>query len=129
MASKGELLYDWLVRRLERDRQGFMAWLGSHVGERDGECILWVGITNPNGYCKFNARIGSGHTYFYTHHLIWTLANGRPLPDDREIDHRCGNQRCINHKHLQDVTRKINLRRRDERQKAKNSGAAPDCPF
>ena len=129
MASKGKLLYDWLTLRLERDRAGFIKWLESHVGEQNGECVLWKGKANPNGYCRFNVKINGKHTYFYVHHLIWTLANGRPLPDDREIDHECNEQRCMTHKHLPDVTRKVNLSRRDERQKRKNGGAAPDCPF
>lgn len=93
-------------------------WLRS---EPRGECILWTGAIDPNGYgMVYGTRFWMGTTR--PHRVSWMLANG-PIDDGAEIDHLCHNRdrncvpskclhrRCINPEHLEMVTHDENMRR------------------
>ena len=47
-----------------------------------GDCLVWTGTTDPNGY----ARISVSGRRVFAHRYAWEQANG-PIPDGVEIDH------------------------------------------
>lgn len=74
--------------------------------ERTESCWLWNRKIAVSGYGQFSGDSLLAHRYSYE------LFVG-PIPDDLQIDHLCGVKRCVNPAHLEAVTRKENLRRRD----------------
>lgn len=81
-----------------------------------GDCILWTGGFNADGYGKLKSE----GRWLYAHRLSYELANG-PIEEGVTIDHACHNEdrnceggvtclhrRCINPKHLRAVSRIIN---------------------
>lgn len=77
-----------------------------------GECILWRGNLNQNGYGRRWVRDDAGRrVQRYAHRLAWEEANGRQLRDDETVDHLCGVSACVNPAHLEAVTRVENTRR------------------
>lgn len=51
-----------------------------------------------------------GHTVA-VHRAVWVCEHGY-LPAKRQLDHTCGNRRCVNPSHLEPVTHKQNQKRR-----------------
>jgi hypothetical protein len=72
--------------------------------ERRGDCLEWTGYRNPKGYGKFklNGKVRTAT------HVVWEWAHG-PLPEGRELDHRCHNHACVRLRHLRPVTHKENM--------------------
>lgn len=71
-----------------------------------GRCWLWTGATDgPQGYSRI--RIGNGKR-IGVHVLAYTLANG-PIPEARDIHHRCENPKCVRPAHLIALTRKEHI--------------------
>jgi len=66
-----------------------------------GTCWRFTGTTTPYG------RIAKAQDS-YTHRLGWKLLRG-PIPEDKELHHRCGVHACWNPDHLQMVTHAENL--------------------
>jgi hypothetical protein len=66
-----------------------------------GTCWQFTGTTTPYG------RIAKAQDS-YTHRLGWKLLRG-PIPEDKELHHRCGVYACWNPDHLQMVTHAENL--------------------
>jgi hypothetical protein len=66
-----------------------------------GTCWQFTGTTTPYG------RIAKAQDS-YTHRLGWKLLRG-PIPEGKELHHRCGVYACWNPDHLQMVTHAENL--------------------
>ena len=66
-----------------------------------GSCWQFTGTCTPYG------RMAKAQDS-YTHRLGWKLLRG-PIPEDRELHHRCGVYACWNPDHLQIVTHAENL--------------------
>jgi HNH endonuclease len=66
-----------------------------------GTCWRFTGTTTPYG------RIAKAQDS-YTHRLGWKLLRG-PIPEGKELHHRCGVYACWNPDHLQLVTHAENL--------------------
>jgi len=82
----------------------------SHT-ESFGECLLWTGRKSKNGYGQF--RVGSrgiDRRMVRAHKWIYEYLVGC-VPDGLDLDHLCRNRACVNHLHLEPVTRRENLRR------------------
>ena len=73
-----------------------------------GECWLWTGPLNPNGYAQFSVE----GRRVYAHRFAYELLIG-PIPDGLQLDHLCRVRHCVNPKHLEPVTCQENLLRGD----------------
>lgn len=73
---------------------------------RDGDCWVWTGAKNDQGY----GQVVIDGQRAYTHRLVYELLVG-PIPDGLEIDHLCRNTSCCRPAHLEPVTHAENIRR------------------
>ena len=67
--------------------------------QHDGDCILWTGSKNPDGYGKIRVH----NSTQYAHRYAWERVNG-PIPGGMQIDHACWNPSCVNVEHLRLAT-------------------------
>lgn len=72
------------------------------------DCWLWQGATNGRGYGQMTVN----RKRTYAHRVSYELFVG-PIPALRQIDHLCGNPRCVNPAHLEPVTQSENVSRTD----------------
>jgi hypothetical protein len=77
-------------------------------------CWLWTAYIKPNGYASFYPGGGRHVPKTYVHRWAWETKNG-PVPNGLEIDHLCNIRHCVNPEHLEVVTRRENLDRRNAR--------------
>lgn len=76
--------------------------------EPDGDCWLWAGALDKNGYGKF--AFGPKHARRYTgaHRASW-IAHRGDIPDDMlVVDHLCRNTACVNPWHMELVSNWVN---------------------
>lgn len=69
-----------------------------------GDCWLWIGSRDVNGYGRIKAGRPSPSL---AHRVAYELSVGEIL-DGMEIDHRCHNRSCVNPSHLRLATSKQN---------------------
>jgi hypothetical protein len=87
--------------------------------DKSGDCWLWLGSLNEEGYGKFH----SGRSCVRAHRYAYKLLVG-PIPPGLNLDHLChtrdescrlGNEcphrRCVNPAHLEPVTQRENVHR------------------
>lgn len=74
--------------------------------QQQGECIVWVGCRDRQGYGKLgrNGRTWRAHRYVYEQTV-------GPIPAGMVIDHLCRNPSCVNVDHLEVVTQRVNVLR------------------
>ena len=72
-----------------------------------GPCWIWTAAKNPKGYGLFSPG-KDGH--IGAHVFAYELENG-PIPDGREIDHKCRVHACVRPDHLEAVTHQVNMLR------------------
>lgn len=82
-----------------------------------GNCWLWTGYVNPDGYGKLRADglMQSAHRY------VFQMFNGQ-LDDGVEVDHVCFVTNCVNPKHLRRANRKQQNEYRQGPQKHSKTG-------
>lgn len=73
------------------------------MAERFGDCLLWTGTKNDDGY----GRIRVDGRMLSAHRVAWTEAGGTLAPG-AEVDHICHNRACINVGHLRIADRSRN---------------------
>lgn len=69
-------------------------------------CWIWPYAVSPNGY----AQVCVGRRTLIAHRLRWEHDND-PVPAGMQLDHLCGQRRCVNPGHLEVVTPLQNARR------------------
>lgn len=67
----------------------------NHYTDKSGDCWVWTGATNPQGYGKVvvDGRLCGAHR------IAWELEHG-PIPEGKLVLHRCDNPPCIRPSHL-----------------------------
>jgi len=68
-------------------------------------CVLWLGSL-CDGYPNF----WDGKTMVRGHRWYWQLCNG-PVPTGLELDHLCRVRSCVNLRHMEAVTKFVNMAR------------------
>ena len=74
-----------------------------------GNCWLWVGSLDPQGYGHFYSgnRTTAGNPKFIYAHIF---AFGESVPKGIEISHLCEVENCVRRTHLSAVTHRQNVR-------------------
>lgn len=78
----------------------------SKVNVVDSGCWEWTASIRAGGYGQFSYQ----GTPCVAHRIAYRLMVGE-IPEGLELDHLCRNRKCVNPKHLEVVTRKVNLNR------------------
>lgn len=71
--------------------------------DKSGDCWEWQATKTRSGYGHFRV----GNKLVSAHRFAYELEIGK-IPDGLVIDHLCRNRSCVNPKHLEPVTSKIN---------------------
>lgn len=79
-------------------------WASTRPGP--GGCIEWTGAIDKKGYGRIR-RDGVD----YLAHRVALAISGVPLPDGAPGDHECRNPRCVNVKHIEVTTTRVNTAR------------------
>ncbi|MCZ4602978.1 HNH endonuclease signature motif containing protein [Streptomyces sp. Lzd4kr] len=81
--------------------------------DRTGECWLWTGRLNRDGYAelKLAGRRQMAHRVAYETHV-------GAIPEGLQLDHLCRVRHCVNPAHLEPVTIAENVRRSAPAQKS-----------
>ena len=77
--------------------------------DKSGECWLWTGYLDPNGYGRFN----HDRTQHMAHRWAWMLTGNGEIPEGMHLDHLCRVRNCVNPDHLEVVTPTENNHRSD----------------
>lgn len=81
---------------MARPRAGVTFWDRVYANtEREGECLLFVGHRNHDGY----GRICRDGKLVFVHREVWKEKNGE-IPGDKVVMHRCDRRNCIEDSHL-----------------------------
>lgn len=91
------------------DRSVAFYYYCSHV-KRVGECYVWTGQIESEGYGRLHWPLNSKNIKVQAHRWAYVLFVG-PIPDGLEPDHKCRNRACVNWRHLELVTHKVNTHR------------------
>lgn len=62
--------------------------------QNENGCFVWSGKTNPGGYGKMRLMQEQ-----LAHRVSWVVTNG-PIPEGRDVLHKCDNPPCCNPDHL-----------------------------
>jgi hypothetical protein len=73
--------------------------------DKSGECWLWTGPRDKDGYGKANVR----RRALRAHRVSWTMANGA-IPEGLIVCHRCDTPACVRPDHLWLGTQLDNVR-------------------
>jgi hypothetical protein len=86
-------------------------WAKVDVGGR-GDCWMWLGCRDTNGYGRFSVSPGGGakRKLIHSHRIALQLV-GREVPTGMHTDHLCRNRLCVNPAHLEVVTPRTNILR------------------
>lgn len=70
---------------------------------RDGDCLLWDGPLDKDGYGHFYLRRRNRGS----HRVAWWNVRG-DIPDGMVVNHKCRNRHCVNPQHLEVITAREN---------------------
>lgn len=72
-----------------------------------GQCWIWKGGYNSNGYPRYSPKSGMGTIPY---RIAWTYLKD-DIPNGFHLDHLCRNPGCVNPNHLEPVTSRVNALR------------------
>lgn len=75
--------------------------------DRTKDCWNWKGALSGGGYGQVHLK---DNKTVRAHRLTYELLVG-PIPAGLQLDHLCRNRKCVNPKHLEPVTRRVNILR------------------
>ena len=73
-------------------------------------CWLWTAACDTKGYGIFWPVTGIGKYLARAHRYAYELLTG-PIPEGFDLDHLCRIRACVNPRHLEPVTRRVNVLR------------------
>ncbi|MCK5639573.1 MAG: HNH endonuclease, partial [Gammaproteobacteria bacterium] len=79
-------------------------------------CWEWQGSHSGNGRGGGYPRMSLDGQTVAVHRVMYIQINGY-VPSKKQIDHVCRNRCCVNPAHLEMVTHKENIKRRDNARK------------
>lgn len=90
----------------------------------DGDCWTWTAKLNEKGYGFIGVwcEIKKHSLNKRAHRVSYEEFKGK-IPKGHVIDHKCRNRACINPDHLESVTQKVNIKRRDVRRQMMHDGS------
>lgn len=65
--------------------------------EQCGDCFVYRGSKNPNGYARVNFKYKGQHVGIDAHRLFLLLKLGRPIRLGFDAGHTCGKRDCVLH--------------------------------
>ena len=89
----------------------------AHYSKPSGECIIWTGYCNPDGYGQVRYK----GFWVGAHRAVWEHSNGE-IPAGLEIDHTCHVRNCVEISHLQLATRQEQMSNLSGPYKSNTSG-------
>ncbi len=102
----GKIIFLWLERRLAKDTETFARRLHARLIFRENGCVEYQTSPWSNGYPRFSAWWEGKRLKFGAHQVFWTLFNWQVIPEDKVLDHKCENRKCV--WHLQLITQSEN---------------------
>ncbi len=76
--------------------------------KQDGECVVWIGATDKDGYGKFVTGPHGQQRHHRPHRWIYERMFG-PIPEGLVLMHKCDRPGCVNVEHLTAGTQKDNI--------------------
>lgn len=96
---------------MRRDRIEARVLAGCIIIAESG-CWVWVESDSGGGRGGGYPRLKLDGATVAVHRLMWTNRNGL-IPPRKQIDHKCRVRCCVNPDHVEMVTHKENMKRRD----------------
>lgn len=116
--------FEIIVDQVRRRKEAFIQRLSRNVmvvqRHMPEPCQIWTG-TSSRYYGRITFRlVGMGnrkesHVQLDAHRVFLILKLGRPIADNMEAGHTCGESLCM--RHIEEQTRTQNLQERDARKK------------
>lgn len=115
--KKNQIEYEIVKEQVLKNKGRFLSRLSRNLSQV-GDCLVWTGATQKNGYGRMNFRWRGKHVQLMVHRVFGVMFDHGPIPDGYHVDHCCFNILCV--KHLEVVPYQENLKRRDDRRKNGN---------
>ena len=91
---------------MARPKKGITFWDRVYsFAVRDGECLMFHGCLNEDGYGRINGEFGK---LVFVHRAVWERDNGL-IPSGHVVMHSCDRPACIEPSHLRLGTQRENI--------------------